>query len=238
MEEQISKLLGKPVISIYNGTLEGYIKNALLDKKMNKLLWLEIFDDDSQEEKLVEAKYVYCLLNDAVMLKNSDGIYVAETTMFEGINPIGCKVYDINGTFAGKITDVTFDERLFVDKILLQDEMTLEKRDILVANGNIAIKKTTENIKISNFKPRTKIFDMNINEQIVEIQNESKASKSPLPKKIPAGYEFLIGRKVGQNIYADNKQIIVKKQSKITSQIIDVASRNGKLKELTSLSLA
>ena len=59
--EKLSKLLGKPVINIFDAQLEGYVKNILIDDKFQKALWLEIFDDDNQEEKLVDAKGIYSI---------------------------------------------------------------------------------------------------------------------------------------------------------------------------------
>lgn len=236
--ERISKILGKPIISIFDGNLEGYVKNVYVDKKLNKVLWLCAFDDETQEEKLIGSKNIYNFLEDAVMIKNSADIYLSNTVDLKEINPIGYKIYLLNGKQNGKIADFEIDEKMNVTNIILQDGTYFDKLYILNIGKDAIIQKENKNVKIANFRPR-QILDIPKDiDQKVEILEEKKEVKLAPKKILTAGYEFLIGRKVGQNIYAENGQLIAKKQSKITSHIIDIASQNGRLKELTTYSLA
>ena len=41
--ENVSKFLGKPVVSIFNGNFEGYVKNILANKKLEKICYIELF---------------------------------------------------------------------------------------------------------------------------------------------------------------------------------------------------
>ncbi|HAJ77827.1 MAG TPA: hypothetical protein DCO89_02015 [Clostridiales bacterium] len=236
--ENVLKLLGKPVVSIYNGTLEGFVKNILVDKKLKKIAWLEIFDDENQDEKILDATNIYALNNDAIMIKNNEKLYVANTIDTNCINPIGYKVYNINGKYENKITDLVFDEKLYVKSIVLQDDLLLDEKSVLNVGNNIIIK-TDETVKIQYFKPKSKIkLSINKEEKVEALEEKNAVIIKSHPNKIlTAGYEFLIGRKVGQNIYSETKQLLVKKNSKITNQIIDIASQNGKLKELTTYSV-
>ena len=236
--ENISKLLGKPVISIYNGNLEGYVKNVLVDKKIEKICWLEVFDDETQEEKIVNLKNLYNLQSDAIMIKNNELIYIADTLSTDCINPIGYKVFELDGTYYNKITDLEYDEKLNITKILLQNDKTLNLKNILNVGNEIVIKKNN-NIKLFQFKPKTKIQTIGVaDNQIVKIQNEDKKQIKTHPKKLlTPNYSFLIGRKVVKDIFAENKQILIKRNVKIDSNIIKIASKNGKLKELTSYSV-
>ena len=234
----ISNLLGKPVISVYDGKIEGYIKNILTDKKISKLVWLCVFDDESQEEKLVGFCDIYHHDKDAVMIKNSDNVLLFDTVILEEINPIGYKVFDVEGKSCGKVLDLTFKENYYIEKLMLQSDQYLERKDILNIGDNLILTKGEKAVKISSFKTKTRVLTSIAKEVKVEIQNSNTKPAKTQPKKfLTAGFEFLIGRKVGQNIYADNKQLIAKKNSKITNQIIDTASKNGKLKELTTLSV-
>ena len=238
--EYISKLLGKPVISIYNGKLEGYVKNVLVDKKLKKLVCLELFDDETQEEKLVEMKNMYSTNNDAIMLKNDEYVLLENTVFHDHINPIGFKVYTINGKYENRVKDLTFDDKLNIKEIYLQNNETLLKENILNLGDNLIIKKDNLKVKLSTFKPRLKISEIEVLEEqkVTALEQENLKPVKTQPNKIlTAGYEFLIGRRVGQNIYSDTKQLLVKKNSKINSQVIDIASKNGKLKELTTFSL-
>ncbi len=235
--ENISKLLGKPVISIYDGNLEGYVKNVLIDKKLEKLCWLEIFDDESQEEKIVCLKNIYTLQSDAVMIKNSEQVYVLNTIDTKCINPIGFRVYELDGTYFSSITDLEYDEKLNVTNILLQDNKTLNICDVLNVGNGLVIKKNN-NTKLYNFKPKAKIETKVTINQVVKMQTQTKKQIKVKPKKLlTPNYDFLIGRKVGKNIYTENKQILIKKDIKIDNKIIRIASNNGKLKELTSYSI-
>lgn len=235
--ENVSKLLGKPVINIYDGNLEGYVKNILVDRKLEKLVWIEIFEDENQEEKILNIKDILNMNCDAVMVKNNSNIFLADTIETNCINPIGYKIYNIEGKYQEKIADLTFDEKNKLVDISLTNNQKLEANCILKVGNGIIIKKDDKNIKLSSFKPKT-LSSIEVNtEQTVHALNNKKTLSSNPKKMLATGSEFLIGRKVGQNIYTESKQLIIKKQSKITPHIINIASQNGKLKELTTFSI-
>ena len=237
--ENVSKFLGKPVVSIFNGNFEGYVKNVLVNKKLEKICYIEIFDDITSEEKILDVKDIHNFKNDAIMLKNSENIYIKNTIETNCVNPIGFNIFTVTGNDIGKIANLTFDNKFNIVEIILKNEKILHKQDILTVGENIVIKKDNAKIKLSNFKPKTEIQTKTNLNQLVEImsQNEVPVTKTHPNKILLPSYEFLIGRKVGQNIYADNGQILIKKHGKITAQIIDIASKNGKLKELTTFSV-
>ena len=235
--ENVSKLLGKPVINIYDGVLEGYIKNILVNTKLEKVVWVEIFDDNTQEDKIINIKDIYYLNNDAVMIKNNSNVFIAETVNTSCINPIGYKIYTLEGKYQNKVADLIIDDKNKINKILLSDGEKLEYYSILKVGNGIIIKKEKKNMKITNFKPKSISSLNNWPEQSVEIMNNTIQISTNPKKLLATGFEFLVGRKVGQNIYSENKQLIIKKQSKITPHIINIASKNGKLKELTTYSI-
>ncbi len=235
--ENISKLLGKPVINIYDGNLEGYVKNVLVDANLKKVVWAEIFDDNTQEDTILSFKDIFCLNNDAIMIKNNSGVLIAETVDTLCINPIGYKIYSLDGKYEDKVLDIVFDEKYKITKILLTDNRVLEHENILKIGNGIIIKKENRHVNISAFRPKTMINTAIQTEQTVETLDNKKPLSSNPKKLLATGFEFLIGRKVGQNIYSENKQLIIKKQSKITPHIINLASQNGKLKELTTYSI-
>ena len=238
--KKVSNLIGKPVVSIFDGNIDGYVKGVFVDRRLSKITMLSIFDDESQVEKFANLTDLVALDGDAIMLKNNQSIMLAETFAFEDINLIGFKVFDIEGKYLGKIADVEFDEKLTLQDIVLQDKQILKKSNVLKVGNNLLITYLEKRVTISCYKPKTKFFDKTTKNVKVEIQeNTHKERKTrAYPKKVlTRGYEFLIGRKVGKNIYTENHQLIAKKQSKITSQTIDTASQNGKLKELTTYSI-
>lgn len=240
--EKLSNLLGKPLINIYDGKLEGYIKNALIDKKLNKIVWLEVFDDKNSCEKFASIKDVFSFDGDAVMIKNGENIFLSNTIIPSEVNPINYKVFCTNGSFDSKIVDVEFDNNFSVKNLQTQNGI-LCKKDVLVLGFDVVIKKDSKCVKLSAFKPKAQIKqNAKKSQDVVSIQSTlspvSKVSTKIYPQKIlTSNYDFLLGRKVGQNIYSENGQLIAKRQSKITSQVIDTASKNGKLKELTTYSI-
>ncbi len=58
----------------------------------------------------------------------------------------------------------------------------------------------------------------------------------PKPAIITTNFEFLIGRKLEQNIYSQNKELIAKKNTRITTDIINKARLLNKTRELVKFS--
>lgn len=240
--EKISLLIGKPVVSIFDGNLEGYVLSVLFDKKMNKLQWIVFFDDETQEEKIVEAKSIYRIGQDAIMTKNTQNILLMDTLQDGGINIIGYSFFDIKGKLLNKISDVEIDENYKCKSIILKDNTSINQSEILSIGKSVVIKKDAK-VKLSNFCPKVRIRstkkDEQINVQIQEKPENISTVVNPIPKKIlTSNYNFLIGRKLGKNIYSDAGNLIAKINTKITSQTIDFASKNGKLRDLTVCSIA
>lgn len=240
---KVKELLGKPVISIYDGKIEGYVNNVAFDKKLNKLKGIQFFNDDTQEELFTFTTNIYKVGEDAITIKNSADMLLANTLNIDNINPINFEVFSIYGKLISKLTDVEIDNFYKVNSIVLQNNDILKPADILNLGNNVMlIKDTSKNIKLCNFKKQTKIIPNSKNNILVEIQQDLPLLNTvvnPIPTKLTTNnYSFLIGRKVDKNIYADNKELIIKKQSKITNTVIDIACKYGKLKDLTISSLA
>ena len=235
----LSNLIGKPIISIYNGKIEGYVKNLLFDKKLTKLCFLQFFDDNTQEEKLLNVKSIYSIGQDAIILKNSFEIILDTIDESNYINPNNFQIYSVAGNKIGKVADITLNDKNKIENLILQDKTKLLLKNILnVGDRVIILKEGQSKLKISNFKSRTNIIKYSKSNIKVEIQNGVTIIKAQKPNKvITNNYEFLIGRKTNKNIYADNGELLVKKQTKISTNIIDVVCRNGKLKELTANSI-
>ncbi|MGN1221647.1 MAG: PRC-barrel domain-containing protein [Christensenellales bacterium] len=235
----LSNLIGKPIISIYNGKIEGYVKNLLFDKKLTKLCFLQFFDDNTQEEKLLNVKSIYSIGQDAIILKNSFEIILDTIDESNYINPNNFQIYSVAGNKIGKVADITLNDKNKIENLVLQDKTKLLLKNILnVGDRVIILKEGQSKLKISDFKSKTNIIKYSKSNIKVEIQNGVTVIKPQKPNKVIANnYEFLIGRKTNKNIYADNGELLVKKQTKISTNIIDVVCRNGKLKELTANSI-
>lgn len=233
--KKISVLVGKPIVSIFEGKMIGYVKNVIFDDKINKIDWIEFFDEENENEFVISAKDVYAI-DDIITIKNNDCVIPKNIVALEEKNPINFSVVSVDGKNVGKIIDIELDDKLKIDCFVINNNSKILPNQMLNIGKNIAVLQPEKTTKISHYKPNTKIFTKNVKtNNLVTIENKSfNQNKITVPKKILTdNFSFLIGRKLDKNIYTDNKQLIAKKHSIITSQIIDVASKNGKLKELT-----
>lgn len=253
--KKISDFLSKPVLNLYDCKVEGYIKNISLDKKLKKIKWVTIFDDnESQEEKVFLANDILHLGENALVIRNSDCLLIKEVVIEEQQCPINSVVYTADGKYVGKVSDILInDKNEIVNFQLAEQDKTFLPSDIVNAGEDLVILQTdSSKVKIANYKPKKQPFHTVKNIQVnILTENNTETDNIPLPdsadkkiifnenslpKTLTTNYGFLIGRKVEKNIYADNKEIIIKKQSKITNRTIENASVNGKLRELTMFS--
>lgn len=233
----LSNLIGKPIISIYNGKTEGYVKNILFDTKLNKICFLQFFDDKTQEEKLLPAKNIFNVGQDAITIKNNSVILLDTINTSNYASPVNYEVYTIEGNKVGKIIDIELENTNNVKRLILQNKTHLLTNQILQIGENIVFLKNSQNkVTVNNFKDKTKITKSKQNIK-VELQNNTSLTNYQKPNKLLGNYDFLIGRKNSKNIYADNGALIVKKQTKITTLVIEMVCKYGKLKELASNSI-
>ena len=235
----LSSLIGKPIISIYNGKIEGYVKNLLFDKKLNKLCYLQFFDDNTQEEKLVQSKSVYKVGQDAIILKNDADIILDTIDISNFINPTNFDVYSLDGNKLGKVNDIAITDNNKIENLILNNQNKLTTNSILNVGENVIILKAEhQKVKITDFKNKSKIVKW-LNKDIkVETQNGVTIITPQKPKKmLTNNFNFLLGRKTTKSIYADNGELLVKKQTKITNNVIEIVCKYGKLKDLTANSV-
>ena len=81
--KNLTNFLGKPVISLYEGNLEGYVKNVIFDKSLKKLKYFVLFEDNEfQDEKMLEISKVYNFNNDAIIIKNNSTLELKKEEVF------------------------------------------------------------------------------------------------------------------------------------------------------------
>lgn len=260
--KKISNLLGKPVLSLYESRTEGFVKNVVFDKGLKKLKWIIFFEDNEfQEEKIVSTASIYSFGENAIIVKNEDSINLKEEIILELNNPINNPVYTTKGKFLGNVADVVLNDKLFVENLILDNSLSISNNQIAVSSPNTLIVQDEEKtIRISNFKKRgmpnknsaistqeVKILPkVEIQSTIIDMADkttEQPATKytfgnNSLPLHLSSSNcQFLIGRKAEKNIYADNRELIIKKNTKITKKTVESAKSYGKLRELTMFSL-
>ena len=237
---KLSNIVGKPIISLYNGQIEGIITNAIFDKKLQKVKYFLIINETNDEtlelNSTLLTKDIYHIGQDAIVIKNNSYIMYSnlsdETKL--SINPINCDIFTTLGEKIGVVKDVIFDEHFNVINLELADNNTISIKNIAnYSNELIIMQDETKSINISKFgykKPKIQ----NTNEVVKILRKDNQLSTRPttLPQKITIRTDLMIGRTINENIYSQSKEIIAKKGTIISQKIIDNAKKYGKIKEL------
>lgn len=117
-------------------------------------------------------------------------------------------------------------------KVYTLTNTTLEKINALQeSNYKPSLKDVNDNTIIDKESINTHATDKTYSN--FSNQNKNLINKLPTPI-LSNNYNFLIGRKSNKNIFANNNEIIIKKNSKITQKHIDTALNYNKLRELAT----
>ncbi len=109
---KISEIISKQIVSVFEAEKIGTIKNIALSNNFKKIKAFVFFDDECEFDSAVFAKNVFKATQDGVLIRNLSKVtynYIDDQT-----NPINTSVFLLDGTSAGKICDVVFDEKFIV----------------------------------------------------------------------------------------------------------------------------
>ena len=98
----------------------------------------------------------------------------------------------------------------------------------LTSENEIIKRKLEESLNNSNIAP--------INKKTPVLKLSTK-NDTLLPNKVTSNVNFLIGRKATKNIYSPSNEIIVKRNTIISTNNIELARKYGKIKELATFSI-
>ena len=238
----LSEIISKPILNIYSGKIEGIICNAIMDKNLKKITKFKLFDEDD-EEYYLETQKIYNMGKNMCVIKNSEPLNLLITQPFTENNPINKKVFSTTGEEIGKIIDVELNEKYEI--VSLKTEKTsIKPKNILNISENLIINLENRKITLGSLKPKMpqqkpknlvsilpKIEEY-IAPQIVK-KEPYKINSNPMPAKLSSNVQFLLGRKVSRTIYGINNEIIIKKDTLITSKNLENAKKHSKLAELT-----
>lgn len=158
--KKLTEFLGKPVISLLEGNIQGYVKNVAFDKTFKKVKYFILFEDnDFQDEKMLDCSKVYNYSKDAIIVKNDSALELKKDEVLQIENHINCKVYSTSGEYIGLVSDVTLNDDLSTLNILLSDGQAFTPTDFLTFGEDIFIKQDENNmIKISNVRKKDNIL--------------------------------------------------------------------------------
>ena len=216
----LSEFIGKQIIK-GNGEYSGYVTKAELSKKLDAVRAFTCSDADENEFSLPVCA-IKAVGDGAVIVKSLGGKLAKERVSA----PIGCKVLNVDGNLLGLLTDFEI-ENYKVFSIILSNGDTFPLYKIKGLGECIIIDENAVKPEIKS-KKDVKAQPAKQTEQLL-IETAPKAEND----KITAGSNLLTGKSVPKDILDVRGNLIIKKGSVITPEILKSAVIHNKLFELT-----
>ena len=215
------------VLSLYEGEIIGQVNRLYFDKKMKKLVMLEILGEDGALLTL-SAKNIYNVGKNAITVKNKQCVGMSFDTQNLVACPVGCKAYNINGEFLGVVQEITFNSKYQTDKVWLENSNSLELNTLATVGKNTLIFYATQKVNLNAFVPKQpKEFktDEVVEANTMPIQVEK-------PKVELKTSSFLLGRVCTKDIFNFNNELLIKAQTVVNKKNLKEINKYGKIKEL------
>lgn len=237
-----NELIGLNVLSLYEGELLGKVDKLYFDKKLKKLLELELIGENGTR-LILPAKNIYHIGKNAITVKNNQAVTLKVEDCNLTLAPINSKAYSIKGEFLGVIKDFTLTEKFMCEKFLLDNNNTIEIT-LLASCGKYTVifYDQTTKINLSKFTPRhsPKIFKTQHPQTANILPVEPAPTKAESPNAVPVetnktnnqNAEFLLGRICTKDIFNFNNEVLIKANAVITKKNLHEVNRFGKLREL------
>ncbi len=230
------------VLSLYEGELLGSVDKLYFDKKMKKLLYLELISENDTR-LLLPTKNIYHIGKNAITVKNNQAVSLKVEELEFSICPVGSKAYTIKGEYLGIITEMSMNEKFLTEKFSLDNNTTLDVKNLASCGKNTVIfYDKTEHVDISRFVPNKspKFFKTKrtLQAEIMPIEtDEPKVETQAVPvnneQKAPSqNADFLLGRVCTKDIFNFNNEILIKAHTIINKKNLKEINRFGKLREL------
>ena len=236
---KISDIISTPVISLYEGEHIGIIYNIMFDYRQKKCNFACILNENDNIPRLIKFKDIFKIGNDCIFIKNLTCLDLetnCEKEMEENTNPINLKVYNLSCEFLGTSHDIIVDDNFRISQIVLNNGKIIERNDILNIGKSTII--VGSDVSIQKFKPVVKSIKIQNSPKKVMILSDFINSETNTQNKIITDFRFLIGRILSQDVIALNGEMIARKDSIVTKDIVNKASFYGKLVEIARYSKA
>ena len=236
---KISDIISTPVISLYEGEHIGIIYNIMFDYRQKKCNFARILNENDNIPRLIKFKDIFKIGNDCIFIKNLTCLDLetnCEKEMEENTNPINLKVYNLSCEFLGTSHDIIVDDNFRISQIVLNNGKIIERNDILNIGKSTII--VGSDVSIQKFKPVVKSIKIQNSPKKVMILSDFINSETNTQNKIITDFRFLIGRILSQDVIALNGEMIARKDSIVTKDIVNKASSYGKLVEIARYSKA
>ncbi len=233
-----SDFISRPVLSLYEGELIGNVCKLLFDKKLKKLLFLEIIGENDNHF-LLPTKNIYNVGKNALTIKNNTAVSLKIEDECYACCPAGSKAFNIKGEFLGIIKEVILNDKFTTEKFSFENNDLIDANMLASCGKNTVIfyDKQTK-VDVSKFVPNKvpKIFKTKQVSQtsILPIEEEKNAqvvAVEETPKQVQ-NTDFLIGKVCVKDIFNFNNELLIKAHSVVNKKNLKEINRFGKLREL------
>ena len=239
------EFLGLNVLSLYEGNLLGVVDKLYFDRRLKKLMELELVGEEGNK-LILPTKSIYHLGKNAITVKNNQAVKLKVEDSDFVTCPINSKAYTIRGEYLGVIKEISLNEKFLTEKFSLDNDKALDISTLASSGKNTTIfYENTDRVNVKKFTPQKspKIFKSN-NVQTAEIMpkpaNETnlQSNQSPnaieveTPKPNVQSADFLLGRVCTKDIFNFNNEILIKAHAVITKKNLKEINKYGKLREL------
>ena len=233
-----SDFVSRPVLSLYEGELIGSVDKLLFDKKLKKLLFLELIGENDNRF-LLPTKNIYNVGKNAITIKNNTAITLKTDDECYAGCPIGSKAFNIKGEFLGIVKEVILTEKYLTEKLSFENDVVVKSNMIASSGKNTVVfyDKNT-NVDVSKFVPNKmpKIFKTKQQQltSVLPIEDKSKNNLVEIESnpKLIQSTDFLIGKVCLKDIYNFNNEILIKAHAVVTKKNLKEINKYGKMREL------
>lgn len=233
------ELLSKSVLSLYEGELLGVVDKLYFDKKMKKLIQLELITENDTR-LLLPTKNIYHIGKNAITVKNNQSVSLKVEDSELYLAPIGSKAYTITGEYLGVVSEISLSEKFLTEKFSLDNNQTIEQSALASFGKNtIIFYSKNDRVRVSKFTPsKTPKFFKSESVQTATILPEPvKDETNAVPvehesKSAIQNADFLIGRVCTKDIFNFNNELLIKAHAVVNKKNLKEINKFGKLREL------
>ncbi len=225
------------VLSLYEGELLGMVNKLIFDKKLKKLMQIELLTDEGVK-LILPVKNIYNIGKNAITIKNNQAVNLKIEDENLANCPIGSKAYSIQGEYLGFVKEITFNKKFVTEKIILDNSNSLDV-SLLASSGKntVIFYDNNKKINMSKFLPAQipSSFKNNTPQQaeILPSENTNIEIVGTIEQQAKTqNFEFLLGRICTKDILNFNNEILIKANSTVTKKNLKEINRFGKLREL------
>ncbi len=230
----LKELLQKPILSLYDGEILGNVSKVYFCKQNNKIKFFEIINSEDIAY-YIQPKNIYSFGKHAITIKNKQNLELNFNQINDCILPIDVKVFSLQGEYIGLVADYVINEKYIIESLILDSQQLINIKYLAsCSKTSIVVYDSDEHVNINSFRYRIK--NKPINTTKVKILPKLFTQFNKISQVNNAKNNFMVGRICAQDIFDNNKNLIVKQNSTITEHILALATSKNKLNDLIKFS--